>query len=109
METARHELSNTIINITIMKPSVGAARWREVVSMQATSFLKLTIPKSAMVACAQVLSTYELLENLLLQLPLYDLLLAERVSKQFQAIIKRSKTIRQVLFREEISPNTTLV
>lgn len=62
-----------------------------------------------MAASVQVFGTYELLEDVLLHLPLFDLLLAERVSKEFQSIIKRSQKIGQVLFRDPIIANTTMV
>ena len=52
-----------------------------------------------MSACATVLDTYELLENILLDLSLPDILLAERVSKAFQSLIWRSMKIAVVLFR----------
>jgi len=46
-----------------------------------------------MTACTQVFGTYELLEIILLHLPVLDLLVNERKSKNFQSIIRRSKKI----------------
>lgn len=51
-----------------------------------------------MEAATSVLDNYELLENILLHLPVLDLLLAERVSKTFQGLIAQSEEIRQALF-----------
>jgi len=59
-------------------------------------------------ATSQVFETYELLELILLHLPLVDRLLAERVSKTFQSILKRSKKIRQALYREPITESVTM-
>lgn len=53
---------------------------------------------------AKVLDTYELLEDILLHLPLRQLLLAQRVNKQFHAVIQDSLKINQVLF---FKPATT--
>lgn len=44
------------------------------------------------------LGTYELLENILLYLPLTDLLLAQRVNKDWRAVVDRSERILQALF-----------
>ncbi|KAK5697271.1 hypothetical protein LTR97_007407 [Elasticomyces elasticus] len=52
----------------------------------------------------KVFSTYELLEMILLQLPMRDLLFACGVSKTFQDIINRSEPIQQALF---MKPDTT--
>ncbi|KAK5676156.1 hypothetical protein LTS10_011448 [Elasticomyces elasticus] len=53
-----------------------------------------------MAACSTTLHTAELLEYILLYLPLQDLLLSQRVSKQWQAVIQGSAKARQVLFLE---------
>lgn len=47
---------------------------------------------------AQVLSTTELLEMILLQLPLKDLLLAQRVSTKWKAVIDASPDLQKALF-----------
>jgi hypothetical protein len=51
-----------------------------------------------MAASSSVLNTYELLENILLHLPLRQLLLAQRVNKKFHAVIEDSLKINQALF-----------
>ena len=51
-----------------------------------------TITDAAMTACAKVLSTYELLENIILHLPLGDVLLVESVSNSFRGVIQCSST-----------------
>lgn len=66
-------------------------------------------PSQSTMAAAQVFGTYEVLESILLHLPLFDLLLVERVSSQFQAVIKRSKKIGQALYREAAIERTTMV
>lgn len=53
---------------------------------------------------AKVLETHELLEDILLRLPLRQLLLAQRVNKQFHAVIQDSLKINQALF---LKPATT--
>lgn len=57
---------------------------------------------------ARVLNTYEILEHIMLHLPLFDLLRSERVSKSFQNVIKRSKSVRTALFREPAIADTTM-
>ncbi|KAK3723022.1 hypothetical protein LTR37_002168 [Vermiconidia calcicola] len=51
----------------------------------------------------QVLDTTELFENILLFLPLKDLLLAQRISPRFRDSIKASKNIQQALFLAPLS------
>lgn len=53
---------------------------------------------------AQVLCTTELLEMILLRLPLKDLLLSQRVSPKWQAVIRGSQDLQKALF---IRPATT--
>ncbi|OCL15321.1 hypothetical protein AOQ84DRAFT_49271 [Glonium stellatum] len=57
----------------------------------------------------RVLDTPELLESILLHLPLQDLLHSQRVSRQFHAAITSSPSIQQALFlrakRRKSSPN----
>lgn len=48
--------------------------------------------------CNAVFMTTKLLEKVLLCLPLKDILLGQRVSKKWQAVIKRSTLIRKALF-----------
>ncbi|EMC92607.1 hypothetical protein BAUCODRAFT_255288 [Baudoinia panamericana UAMH 10762] len=50
-----------------------------------------------MAACDKVLQTYELLENILLHLPLYDILHSQAVCTEWRAVTGRSRTIRRVL------------
>ena len=57
-------------------------------------------------ASRKVVDITELLENILLYLPLRTLLCSERVSKQFQDVIKGSPNIRQALFVEPLSKPT---
>lgn len=52
----------------------------------------------SMPAVHQVLDTYELLENILMHLPLRRLLLAQRVNTSFRDLIYRSANINRVLF-----------
>lgn len=49
-------------------------------------------------ACERVLQTAELLEAILLELPMVDLLLAQAVCKTWQDIIQRSTPIQRALF-----------
>ena len=56
-----------------------------------------------MAAASQVGNTYELLENILLHLPLRQLLLAQKVNKKFHAVIQDSLQINQALFWKPIS------
>jgi len=65
---------------------------------------------------AAVFDTYELLERILLHLPMRNLLSASSINKTFQAIITRSKAIQQALFlqadmsayaRDSRPPSTT--
>ena len=51
-----------------------------------------------MAVASKVLGTYELLENILLHLPLRQLLLAQRVSNAFRDMIINSSKIKNVLF-----------
>jgi hypothetical protein len=51
-----------------------------------------------MAASSQALNTYELLENILLHLPLRQLLLAQRLNKKFHAVLQDSLKINQALF-----------
>ncbi|KAK4550607.1 hypothetical protein LTR36_000186 [Oleoguttula mirabilis] len=51
-----------------------------------------------MTAARRVFDTYELLENVLLHLPLRQLLLAQRISTSFRDLIWRSATINRALF-----------
>ena len=51
-------------------------------------------------ACARVLATTELLEAVLLQLPMCDLLFAQGVSKRFDEVIAGSLAIQRALFFE---------
>ncbi|KAK5702980.1 hypothetical protein LTR97_003926 [Elasticomyces elasticus] len=55
-----------------------------------------TLP--AALSAAKVLGTYELLEVILLHLPLRQLLLCQRVNRAFKAVIDRSASIRKALF-----------
>lgn len=54
-------------------------------------------------AMNQVLTTYELLESILLELPLRDVLLAQRVSETFKDIINNSLPLQRQLFLAPIS------
>lgn len=55
-------------------------------------------------AGARVSGTFELLEYILLRLPMQDILLAQRVSKQFNQVIKDSQPLRRALFLEPALP-----
>ncbi|KAK4542575.1 hypothetical protein LTR36_006623 [Oleoguttula mirabilis] len=55
-----------------------------------------------MATCDRVLGTYELLEDILLHLPLKDMLLAQKVSKSWLATISRSLEIQQALCMKPI-------
>lgn len=52
---------------------------------------------------AQVLDTYELIEDILLRLPLRQLLLAQRVNKKFHGVINDSRKVKRALFFESSS------
>lgn len=54
-------------------------------------------------AAAAVFKPYELLDQTLLHLPLKDLLLCQRVCKQWQALVQRSQLARKALFLEPIA------
>lgn len=53
-----------------------------------------------------VFLTTELLERILVKLPMKDLLLAQRVSKKFRNVINGSKTLRQALFFISAEPES---
>lgn len=55
-------------------------------------------------ARAKVLGNYELLEQVLLSLPLRDLLLAQKINKTCYNLIRRSEYISKVLFRIPAAP-----
>ncbi|KAK3631456.1 hypothetical protein LTR56_016820 [Elasticomyces elasticus] len=57
-----------------------------------------TLP--AAILAAKVLGTYELLETILLHLPLRQLLLCQRVNRAFKDVVNRSAPIRKALFLE---------
>jgi len=60
-----------------------------------------------MTHCSQALNIPELLERILLHLPLHDLVLSERVCKLWQDSLGTSIKIRHALFRERM-PQTTV-
>lgn len=49
-------------------------------------------------AAQKVIATYELLENILIHLPMVDVLLDQRVSRSWQSIIERSVGLQEKLF-----------
>ncbi|CZT14202.1 uncharacterized protein RCC_00176 [Ramularia collo-cygni] len=50
-------------------------------------------------SCAEkVLTTYELLENILIHLPMHNIFTCQRVSRQWQSIIQRSVRLREAMF-----------
>lgn len=49
---------------------------------------------------SQVFETYELLEDILLRLPLRQLLLAQKVNKKFHTLVHDSPRIKRALFLE---------
>lgn len=59
-------------------------------------------PASTAPASTRVLELYELAENVLLFLPLQDLLLANRVCKTWHNVITRSDRINKVLFKQPV-------
>ncbi|KAK3717979.1 hypothetical protein LTR37_005405 [Vermiconidia calcicola] len=61
-----------------------------------------------MAASVRVLDTVELLEHILYKLPMRDLLLAQRVCKQWQAVIKDSKKLQRALFFEPLDGSPLL-
>ncbi|KAK4896686.1 hypothetical protein LTR49_028101 [Elasticomyces elasticus] len=63
-----------------------------------------TLP--AALSAAKVLGTYELLEVVLLHLPLRQLLLCQRVNRAFKAVIDRSASIRKALFLDPSCSDT---
>ncbi|KAK5688067.1 hypothetical protein LTS10_000045 [Elasticomyces elasticus] len=66
-----------------------------------------TLP--AAISAAKVLGTYELRETILLHLPLRQLLLCQRVSRAFKAVVDRSASIRKALFLEPSCSDTVEV
>ncbi|KAK5718573.1 hypothetical protein LTR15_008304 [Elasticomyces elasticus] len=56
-----------------------------------------------MTACTATLDTVELLENILLYLPLQKLLLSQRVNKQWQSVVQGSHKARRALFLQQTS------
>ncbi|KAF2167116.1 hypothetical protein M409DRAFT_54319 [Zasmidium cellare ATCC 36951] len=62
-----------------------------------------------MAAAACAFETYELLEWTLLHLPLRDLLLAERVCKTWQQVVKKSDRIEKALFRRAAPCNVNFL
>ena len=58
-------------------------------------------------AATRALNLIELLEPILLSIPIRDMLLAQRVSHRFQDTIKDSLKIRQALFLEPLPTTTT--
>ncbi|KAK3691903.1 hypothetical protein LTR37_018334 [Vermiconidia calcicola] len=61
-----------------------------------------------MAASVRVLDTVELLEHILYKLPMRDLLLSQRVCKQWQAVIKASKKLQCALFFEPLDGSPLL-
>lgn len=57
-------------------------------------------------ACDEVISTRELLEAILLQLPARDILLAQRISKAFREAVERSPSIKRKLFFKPVPLST---
>ena len=55
-------------------------------------------------AMAQVLNTYELLEQILLELPLRQLLFAQNLSKHIRDLIQGSDSIQKALFFRPAAP-----
>jgi hypothetical protein len=49
------------------------------------------------------LGIVELREMILLRIPIHDLLLVQRVCRQWQAVIRTSRALRQALFLEPIT------
>ena len=62
-----------------------------------------------MAASDQVLGIVELLEKILFHLDTKTLLLAQRVCKQWRALVKRSKKLQQALFFEPVNGGTLVV
>lgn len=56
-----------------------------------------------MAASEHVFATVELLETVLLKLPIRDLLLVQRTNKQWQAVITGSKKVQRALFFEPVT------
>ena len=59
-----------------------------------------------MAAAKKVLSTTELLEAILIELPTRDLLLAQQVSKQWQSVVVRSVQLQKALFFKAVPGGT---
>lgn len=55
-------------------------------------------------AMARVFGTYELLERILLHLPLRQLLFAQKISKHICDVIRGSDGIQKVLFLRPVAP-----
>jgi hypothetical protein len=59
-----------------------------------------------MAASAKVFDTYELLEDILLRLPLRQLLIVQRVSKIFRQLVQNSLRIQKALFLTPVTSKT---
>lgn len=62
-----------------------------------------------MAAAAQVFATTELLKSILVQVPVKTLLLSQRFDKKWQAVIKNSHKLQQVLFIKALPSNITKI
>lgn len=58
-------------------------------------------------SCDQVLHTPELLELILLHLPMRDLLLAQRTCQKFRNLIRTSPTLQQILYLKPLPESAT--
>lgn len=60
-------------------------------------------------AATQVFSTIELLEAILFELPAKDILLTQRVSKEWQAVVKESNKLQRALFFKPVPGAPTFI
>lgn len=62
------------------------------------------IVSMAITTYCQVFENYELLENIILYLPLRQVFVARRISTYFEGIFNRSKPVRRALFLAPATP-----
>ena len=62
-----------------------------------------------MAAAARVFATYEILESILLYLPLRHLLLSQKINKSSYDVVNRSQNVQRALFLDAGSAQTVFV
>lgn len=92
------------VNTTANESEITNSSMRHVAAGEAptsaTTTIDPTFINKTCPAASQVFAIPEILENILLRLPMLDLLLAQRVDKTFRGVINSSIHIRRALFFE---------